>query len=414
VGSSEQVAWLLRRAAFGAAPGDLAAGLKLGPSALLDRLVHPDSHGVRDATDPWDDAALTDTREGRQHAIDGWLERMRTTPRPLEERMAWVWHDHFATSLDKVHWPALMVAQIRTLQRLALVSFPELVHAMTVDPAMLVWLDGAGSSKASPNENHGRELLELFSVGVGAHTEADVAAAAHALTGWRVGRDTGVAVFVPRRHDDRPQTLLGREGVHDVRTVIDAACASPACASFVTGALVGRLLGPACATDTELVGDLAAGFRASGLEIRPLVGEILRAGLSRGDTAVVEAPVPWLVRAERATGARLPLRLRMIGLVASGQLPLRPPDVGGWPDHTAWLASATTVSRVSMAAAIAAAAPPDGAARAAARQGDLGALASALGRVFPFTDATATAISGLGDEVAALAIALAAPEQVVV
>ena len=406
-----RTAWLLRRAGLGAAPGELDRP----PAAVLDRLTDPAGHGIGPAADPWDDAVLAapPSRELRLHAIDGWLERMRVTPRPLEERMAWIWHDHFATSLAKVNHPGLMVAQIRTIQRHALGSFPALVRAMTVDAAMLLWLDGATSTRGRPNENYGRELLELFTVGLGAHTEADVMAAARALTGWTVQRGTGKVVFVRRRHDDAAQLLLGRR-VRDVDGVVTAACGARACAPFVTAALARHLLGPAAAADTELVQDLAADFRRGGLELRPLVRALLLAGMSRADTAVVEAPVPWLVRAERQTGARLPAQLRVAGLVAAGQVPMAPPDVGGWPGHETWLSAGTVVTRASMAAALAAAAPPSGAARAAARRRDLRALSVVLGRPGGFAAATGSAVRAASDDISALAVALAAPDQVVV
>ena len=406
-----RTAWLLRRAGFGAAAGELDQA----PEKILGRLIDPDRHGVAPAADPWDNAVLAapPSRELRLHAIDGWLERMRVTPRPLEERMAWVWHDHFATSLAKVRHPGLLVAQVRTIQRHALGSFPALVRAITVDSAMLLWLDGATSTGRRPNENYGRELLELFTVGLGAHTEDDVMAAARALTGWTVQRGTGKAVFARRRHDDTPQRLLGRH-VHDVDTVVDAVCRAPACAPFVTAALARHLLGPAAAADAELVGDLAADFRRGGLQIRPLVRALLRAGLDRDDTAVVEAPVPWLVRAERQTGARLSAPLRVAGLAASGQLPMAPPDVGGWPQYEAWLAAGTMVARASLAGAVAAAAPRTGAARSAARGRDAVKLALAVGRPSGFGAATRSAIRSAPDEISALAVALAAPDQVVI
>jgi uncharacterized protein (DUF1800 family) len=412
----ERTAWLLRRAAFGGGGADLDQ-----PSgALLDRLVDPDAHGVAPTPDTWDVAVLTAgdrgeaARTARRHAIDGWLERLRVTPRPLEARMAWVWHDHFATSIAKVRSAAFMVGHVQTLERLGLGSFRELVRAMTVDAAMLLWLDGDSSTAAAPNENYGRELLELFTVGLDAYTEADVHAAAHALTGWRVAPRRGIVAFVAGQHDDTPQVLQDTDGVHDVDTVVDAVCAAPACPPFVTRALADKLLGPAAAADDDLVGDLAADFRTGGLELRPLVRALLDAGLDRDDTEVVEAPVPWLVRAERLVGVRLPPPARLAGLAACGQVPMLPPDVGGWPVHTTWLASGTVLGRASLAAYLAAAAAPGSAPRVAARRRDLDALAAALGRPAGFTDATAAAIRSAVDEVAALAVALAAPEQVVV
>lgn len=346
--------WLHRRFGFGG-----ASALEGALSVEVDRLLDPDAHGVPAAADPWDDAAFAgDPRDGgrqlNQLAIDGWLERMRTTPRPLEERMTWVWHDHFATSMAGVPHPWLLVNQVRTIQRHALGSFPELLRAMTVDPAMLLWLDGDTSTGRSPNENYGRELLELFSVGLGNHTEADVSAAAVALTGYRVQLGTWAVSLVSRRHDDTAQTLLGRSGVHDVDTVVDAVCASSACATFVATRTIDRLLGPAAAADAGIVSDVAATFRSSGLEIRPMVATIVDIGLARiGADPIPEAPVPWLVHAERSTGVRLSAPQRIGGLRAAGQVPMVPPDVGGWPAGDVWLAAAPVIARATLAQQIA-------------------------------------------------------------
>jgi len=414
------IAWLHRRFGFGLAPGELDAAEQRGLDAEVDRLLDPDRHGVPRPADPWDDGVFAlDTEENRRqmniHAVDGWLERMRTTPRPLHERVAWTWHDHFATSLRGVPHPYPLVQQIRTIQRLAMGSFEELVRTLTVDPAMLFWLDGATSTGANPNENYGRELLELFTVGIGNHDEDDVKAAARALTGWVVDRQTGRAHFVARRHDDTPQVLLGVGGVHDVDSVIDAVCGAPATSTFVATMTIDRLLGPVASADTGLVRSVARTFTRSGLSIGAMVEAIVAAGLSRiGRYPMVEPPVPWFVRAERATGARLPSQVRLVGLRSTGQVPLDPPDVGGWPAGEVWHAAASVVGRVTLAGAVAAAAPASGVARQAAARGDHAALADAIGWPGGFSTATVSALRMLRRDTQRLTLALCAPDQVVV
>ena len=415
-----KIAWLHRRFGFGLQPGELDAATARGLDAEVARLLDPGAHGVPEAADPWDDAFFAgDPRDRKRElnmaAIDGWLERMRTTPRPLEERVVWMWHDHFATSLAGVFHPVLLVRQIRTIQQLAMGSFGDLVRAMLLDSAMLFWLDGVDNSAKSSNENLGRELLELFTVGIGNHTEDDVKAAARALTGYRVERGTGAVRVVARRHDDTRQVLLGTSGVHDVDTVVDAVCSAPACATFVATLVTDRLLGPAASGDADLVGDLASTFERSGLQIRPLIEGLVAAGLDRiGQDAIEEPPVPWLVRAERATGARVPVNVRISGLRAAGQVPMAPPDVGGWPSGAVWLAAAPVVSRATLAAAVAAASPASGPARQAAAKRDLGALATALGRPEGFAPATIASLKTLPKDTQVLALALCAPDQVVV
>jgi uncharacterized protein (DUF1800 family) len=411
------VARLHRRAGFGLAAGDLDGAVERGVDAEVARLLDPAAAGVPAPADAWDGVDLTFAKGAvAATAVDmvhGWINRMITTARPLEERVAWFWHGHFVSALSKVRLPVAMATQIRLFQTAGLGSFPALVKAVTVDPAMLLYLDGTTSTGAAPNENYGREVLELFTLGRGNYTEADVHAGAVALTGWHVDRsDPSKAAFAPRRHDDSPQTYLGTTGVHDVDTVVAAITAQPACAAFVAGKIARDVLGGSVGAD--VVADLAARFTASGLDIRTLVAatiDKLVGGVDGG--GVVLAPVPWLVAAMRATGATLTPRPLAAALKAAGQVPLLAPNVGGWPRGDAWYGSATVVARFDLAAAIATAAPADNPAVAAAAAGDGGALANALGLPAPFGAMTAAALAAVSDARSRLVIALTSPEFVV-
>jgi uncharacterized protein (DUF1800 family) len=415
------IAWLARRAGFGLLPGDLDAGVALGVGSVVDRLVEPDAHGVAVAPDPWDglDLApypLNDPRSAaqRQPSIQRWLAAMVTTPRPLEEWMRWFWHGHFVSTLRTVKEAPLMVGQLRMLGRLGLGDFPTLLRAVAVDPAMLVYLDGQTSRRGAVNENFGREVLELFALGIGNYTEDDVRAGATACTGWTVDRSAQAAVFRPARHDDSPQTYLGRSGVHDVGSVVDAIVAHPACAPFVAGRLGRAILGPD--VDQGVLDDLARGFAASGLQLRPLVRSILEAGLAGASTPLVLAPVPWTVTAVRSVGLEMGGlgRNPLLALNAAGQVPMDAPNVGGWPRGTAWLSSSTTLARISIAGTVAHATPAGAPARQAAAAGDLGALAAALGRPDGFSPATTASLQSLGSgpsaAVGVLTVALASPD----
>ena len=133
----------------------------------------------------------------RSLALKGWwLDEMVTTDSPLTERMTLFWHNHFTSSIQKVRSPALMARQNALLRRYALGNFGALLHAVAKDPAMLVWLDGRFNTRQKPQENFGRELMELFSMGVGFYTESDVYAAAKVFTGWNLTRTTASAYFV--------------------------------------------------------------------------------------------------------------------------------------------------------------------------------------------------------------------------
>ncbi|HEY2813492.1 MAG TPA: DUF1800 domain-containing protein [Acidimicrobiales bacterium] len=424
------IAFLHRRAGWGLAPGELDARTNDGVSATIDRLVDPDAHGVDPAPDPWQGVDLTlpdpgtlgpnasvDQRQAARQqlrqqgllAIEAWLDQLATTPRPLVDWMTWFWHGHFVSGLDKVKLPYLLVQQLRTFRSLALAPFPQLVKAATVDPAMLVYLDGDTSTGAQPNENYGRELLELFSLGIGNYSEDDVQAGARALTGWAVQRQAGTARFVAKRHDDAPQTYLGTNGVHDVDSVVAAVTGHPACATFITTKLAKAILGPTVAPD--LVGQLTQQFTASGLDTKVLVRAILEAGAAGGGVGSVNQPVPWLVSAQRATGATFPARKRLSSLRDAGQLPLYPPNVAGWPTGTTWFGASTTVARYDMAAAMVGSVAGDNPAFVAARNFDVDALADTLGRPEGFAPATRTALAQVkGDGRAVLALALSSPD----
>jgi len=314
------VAWIHRRAGFGLHPDELDVAAARGPAAELDRLFG--QVGQPPAAD-WDDAQLPlDPKDpkARIYAIHQWLDLMVGTQQPLVDRMAWLWHGHFVSAADKVRVARFMVDQIRLFRRAGLGGFPDLVAAVAVDPAMLLYLDGRASSGRAPNENFARELMELFTLGVGHYGEPDVTAAAAALTGWRLTLRAPGAVLVPARHDDRPQHYLGVDGVHDVPTVVAALTAQPALPSSIAGMVAAELLGVA---DAATVGRLAAALTASGLRLDTLVRATLGAGLAGTTGKVVMGPVPWLVMAQRITGAALGPGPRLLGLRAAGQLPTR-------------------------------------------------------------------------------------------
>jgi uncharacterized protein (DUF1800 family) len=421
------LALLHRRAGWGLAPGELDAAAGVGVTATIDRLVEPDENGVPRSPDPRTGIDLTPTRPGSastdagrrqarqaqrdqaEAAIGAWLDHLVSTPRPLEDWMAWFWHGHIVSGLDKVKVPLLMVQQLRTYRSLALAPFPELVRAATVDPAMLLYLDGGSSTGSQPNENYGRELLELFTLGVGNYGETDVTAGAKALTGWTVDRRSGQSMFVSARHDNSPQHYLGVDGVHDVDSVVAAVTAHRACAPYVAGKLARSILGPT--VDPGLLHDLATTFGASGLDTRVLLRSILEAAASGSAQPTFASPVPWLVGAQRATASTLPGRSRLAGLRAGGQVPMVPPNVAGWPVGPAWLGASTMIARYNLAGQLAASTPEGNPALAAATRFDLDALADSLARPDGFSAATAAALAQVrNDGRAMLALALASPE----
>src|SRR5262249_22228619 len=201
---------LHRRAGFGATRADLTRDLKDGPAAAVDRFLKPRA--------PSDDEkqVLDSLRQGVLDSGDAdrlkawWLYRILYDPDPLREKLTLFWHSHFATSNRKVNNVPRMLGQNETLRRHALGPFADLLTAVVADPAMLVWLDGGGSRKEKPNENFGREFLELFTLSPGHYTEADVRAAARAFTGWTIA--DGKSKFQGAGHDAGPKIFLKQQG----------------------------------------------------------------------------------------------------------------------------------------------------------------------------------------------------------
>ncbi len=370
------IALLLRRAGFTPRPAEIDSALAQGPERTVAAML---ATGQRDAgaeaTPPpqLDDPAelvrelggkadaparKAALRRARQQSLElaaWWIRRMVASERPFTEKMAFFWHGHFATSVQKVRSPALMLAQQDIFRAKGLGAFDDLVLAVAQDPAMMRWLDTARSSKADPNENFAREMFELFVLGHGHYSEADVREAARAFTGWRWTPATGFRVLA-RQHDDGSKTVLGRTGNLSGEDVIRLAASLPAAQLWVASRVWSRFAAHAALTDPPIGPLLPAApprpldelFQAVLLS-PALTSPAVRDGL-------VKQPVEWVVGAQRALGTTLPDRINLTTLNSLGQLPFAPPSVGGWPEGTAWLSTSATDARVSYATALAAAA----------------------------------------------------------
>ena len=222
------LAHLLRRATFGPTAEEVDAAERAGAEATREALLRPSGAdaGARATptpafgADPYARITRDSTREERQKAqqerrqqlqatVHWWLDRLVAADHQLAEKLVFFWHGHWATSAQKVRSARLMLAQQQTFRDHGRGDFGALAAAMVRDPALIVWLDGQRNTRKAPNENLARELMELFTLGIGNYTEADVKEGARALTGWTVDRATGTARFVPRRHDDGAKTILG-------------------------------------------------------------------------------------------------------------------------------------------------------------------------------------------------------------
>ena len=215
LGESGRISLLVRRAGFAAGPGDVQRYEKLGWEATLQELLHPET------VDDDLDALLTRLQGGLldlQNLEDvqtWWLYRMLHTRRPLQEKLTLFWHGHFAVANYKVNNARMMHQHIELLRAHSLGRFDDLLMGVSRDPAMLIWLDGSVNHRNAPNENYGRELLELYTLGIGNYDEDDVLSAARAFTGWNLRNNE--FFFDDNNHDAGDKTFLGQQGTHGWR-----------------------------------------------------------------------------------------------------------------------------------------------------------------------------------------------------
>jgi uncharacterized protein (DUF1800 family) len=333
-----------------------------------------------------------------------WLTRMAGGG--AAEKLTFFWHGHWATSAQKVRSAQLMLGQQQTFRRYGQHDTAPLVRAMLRDPALILWLDGQRNTRKAPNENLARELMELFTLGVGNYTEDDVKAGARVLTGWSVERSRGTAQLVAKRHDGGAVPLLGAAGISDVDEYADVLVRHPAHVPFIAGRLWRRY------GSTEVPPPVVQGRDVPAM-LRAMVTDPAFAGAAG---TLVKQPVEWMVGAVRQLGidlAQVPAKQRtgvLGGLRALGQVPFRPPSVGGWPSGAAWLTTSSVQARLKAGQALAALAPE---AVDSLGKGDrLDALARML-VVDGWTDRTRAALSGVKEPQRLLALALATPEYTV-
>jgi uncharacterized protein (DUF1800 family) len=285
-----------------------------------------------------------------------WLRRMVAVQQPVHEKLTLLWHNHFATSAQKVRFASYMAAQNQKLRSLSLGDFHTLAYAMLTDAAMMHWLDAQTNTAKAPNENLAREFMELFTLGHGnGYTEDDVRQGARALTGWVI-RPTGQTMVAPKRHDRTAKTIFGITGNFDAAGFCDAVLAQPKSPQYVAGRLWQQL-----ASDTQPSPQALDRFvTAYGphRDLRALTRAILTDDeFIKSRAAIVNTPVEWLVGVIRTLQVPVdsPARLKMVNttLRALGQRPFYPPDVGGWPHGRVWMSTASADVRMRAASQLA-------------------------------------------------------------
>ena len=361
-----EISRLFHRFGFGPRPGEyakaLADGVEVTRAQLLTvpavdaglaKVVEPEITDLGPRPKP-NTAEIVPfaiaMRYQSQQMVVWWLDRMAQSDHGLTEKMTWFWHGHWATSVDKLNYPLPMFKQNKTLRTYCLGNFKDMTRAMINDGALQFWLDGQDSTVKAPNENLGRELMELFTLGVGRYTEDDVKNISRALTGYQVARSSGEVTLNERRRDRNPVTLLGTTAVFTGDTLADFLVARDDSAKFIAERLWYRFI-----SSTE---DMPANFVAKNAfanrEISAAVVAMANDSAMRdAKYAMVKSPVEWFIAACRAlelTPSQLKTPAQMINFLDKlGQVPFSPPSVGGWPAGEAWLSSATAQYRLSFA-----------------------------------------------------------------
>lgn len=349
----QRIGLLLRRAGFGVRPGELEHYSELGWDATLDELLNPPAT----ADQPLDEllgtlrSGLLDL-QNLEDVQTWWLYRMLHTARPLQEKLTLFWHGHFAVANYKVNSPLLMHQHIELLRAGALGRMDDLLLSVSKDPAMLLWLDGATNRKGAPNENYGRELLELFTLGIGNYTEADVKAAARAFTGWNL-RNGNQFNFDAGQHDGGVKTFLGQSGELDGGDVLNVVADHPATAHRIAARLFQFF---AYHPDPDTVEPFAQTYLDSGHDIRAVVEAIFRSDAFASERSIyehVKSPVEYVVGSLRMLGATVRERELVNVLRQLGQEILNPPNVAGWPGGLSWINPSTLLSRYNFASRVA-------------------------------------------------------------
>jgi uncharacterized protein (DUF1800 family) len=354
--SPRLAAHLLRRAGFGGSPADIATYSDMGVHDAVDRLLHfvPDSLPAQpDGDITYTFGPMADKRQQRRAYLAAqlwYVNRLLQTPNPLRERMVYFWSNHFTSGLGQDGiTPQMMVNQYNLFARYALGNYAQLTHEISKDPAMLLYLNNAQNRQQHPNENYARELMELFTLGVGNYTEEDVRQSARAFTGWTVNRRMGdIVQFVPQFHDDGVKTFLGRNGNFMADDIVNIIMEQPA-----TGRYMAHKFARAFIYDNpepELIDALATKFRSTGYNVAVLMSTILRSNVfysERAYRSLIKSPLEIVIGAHKMLGATSVEPAALGALDRMSQTVMRPPNVAGWPGSALWLNTGTLLARVN-------------------------------------------------------------------
>jgi uncharacterized protein (DUF1800 family) len=354
-----RVVHLHRRAGFAATWQELQRDLKDGPAASVDRLLtgrvtsarSPD--GFNATATLLTESAVAAGEISRLKAA--WFYRMLFGTDPLGERLTLLWHDHFATGYAKVQDVALMGRQNDTLRQHARSRFAELLNASVREPALLLYLDAQANRKGHANENLARELMELFTLGVGNYSETDVKEAARALTGWTV--EDGEFKEAPLRHDEGEKKILGRSGKWNGSDLVGILLQQPATSRRIAFKLCRQFFGEG-GVKADALEALAGELRENNLDVGRAVGTVLRSKLFFADANIgnrVLGPAEFVAGTARALSMFDPAPSTLALADWSGRIGqdlFDPPNVGGWPPGRAWIHTRSLIARTNYVTAL--------------------------------------------------------------
>jgi uncharacterized protein (DUF1800 family) len=385
-----EAAHLLNRAGFGGNPSEIKVFHALGRDKAVDSLIAPteplDAFPVPAWSTP--EQALADMKsrrmeiresrkaarglppeqaekakrevqkaiqqESRRQALEGqswWFRRMLKTEAPLREKMTLFWHDHFATSIQKVKQPALLMLQNALFRQNAFGSFKDLTQAILMDPAMMLYLDTQSSKKGMPNENFAREVMELFTLGEGNYTERDIREAARAFTGYYLNPSTGKVSHSARQWDPADKTVFGKTGPFTGKEVINLIFEKKEAARFMTKKLWEFFVydNPSDAA----LDSLADSFRKADFHTGPLLREIFLSQEFYAEASIrsqIKSPVQYLVALlKQLEISNPPVGFPINAEQQLGQVLFMPPNVAGWDWGQAWINTNTLLTRYNLA-----------------------------------------------------------------
>jgi hypothetical protein len=356
---------LYRRAAFGAPLAKLRFAVDQGLAATVNDLIGGDGDNGLNAIEKNGSEYAKDQYGGPQLLQSWWLRTLVENGHPLREKMTLFWHNHFVSSIAKVQNGTAIFKQNQTLRYYALKKFASLLLATSKDPAMLIYLDSNSNVKGKPNENYAREVMELFSLGVGNYTEKDIQEAARAFTGWHVemrGDEKMPAsleydfAFKKDLHDFGPKKVLGLEGNLDGGDVIKVLLEQPCCAKYLVRKLYRFFISETDDPPDALIEPLAERYRKSVYDTGDIVKTMIRSRHFFSEHAYhqrIKSPVEFVFGVAQACTFKkswpLPEKPLVGVLEAMGQTLLAPPNVKGWPGGKAWLNTSTMLARHNFA-----------------------------------------------------------------